>query len=217
MTAFGWLVSFGLIASTGHVITFDHYPLGKTPPGWTVAMTNQGAAPRWEVRRDPSAPTQPYVFAQLSTDSRQDRFPLAILDGVSLRDGDVSVRLKPISGHDEQAGGLVFRYRDEKNYYLVRANALRDNVELYKVENGRRVPIQPRGMPPFDFGIKHDIQPNMWHILKVSVHGNRFQVFVNHRRILQAEDSTFTNAGKVGLWTAGDSITYFDDFRVYPK
>ncbi|PWU04550.1 MAG: hypothetical protein C5B51_16490 [Terriglobia bacterium] len=217
MNAFGWLVSFGLIASTGSVINFDHESVGRPPTGWSVAMTNHGAAPRWEVREDPSAPTPPYVLAQVSADPRQDRFPLAILDTVSLRDGDVSVRLKPVSGREDLAGGLVFRYRDDKNYYLVRANALDDDIEFCKVENGQRVPIHPRGVPLSSPGVKHDIRPNAWQILKVSIRGNRFQVYVNHRRILQAEDSSYTGAGKVGLWTVGDSVTYFDDFRVYPK
>lgn len=180
-------------------------------------MTNQGAAPRWEIIKDPSARTQPYVLAQVSSDQHQDRFPLAILNSVSLRDGDISVRLKSVSGRDEQGGGLVFRYRDERNYYMVRASARQDDVTVYKIENGRCRPILPRGMPPSEFGVKHDIRPNTWNILKVSVRGSRFQVYVNHRRILEASDSTFAQPGKVGLLTAGDSVTYFDDFRVYPK
>ena len=104
MSSIGWLVSFALIAAPGSIINFDHDSLGKTPPGWTVAMTNRGVAPRWEVFRDPSAPTQPYVLAQTSNDSNKDRFPLAILDAVSLQDGDVSVRLKTVSGHEDQIG-----------------------------------------------------------------------------------------------------------------
>lgn len=217
MNSIGWLVSFGLIAASGNVINFDRDVIGKLPPGWSVAMTNQGAAPRWEIRTDPSAPTQPYVFAQVSTDPRQDRFPLAILDRVSLRDGDVSVRLKAVSGKEDQCGGLVFRYRDERNYYLVQANSLEDDVAVFKVQDGRRIRIVPRGWPSDGTGVKRDLQPNMWHILKVSVRGNRFQVFVNHKRILSAEDSTFQSPGKVGLYTVADSVTYFDDFRVYPK
>jgi len=158
------------------------------------------------------------VFAQLSADSRQDRVPLAIFDGASVRDGDISVRFKPLSGHEEQSGGLVFRYRDERNYYLVRANAREDDVMVWKVENGRSSPLTPRGgIKATQYAVKRDIQPDAWHILKVSFRGNRFQVYVNHRRVLQTEDSTFVGPGKVGLSTAGDSITYFDDFRVYPK
>lgn len=180
-------------------------------------MTNKGAAPQWEIRRDPSAPTQPYVLAQVSADPREDRSPLAILDAVSPRDADVSVRVKAVSGREDKGGGLVFRYRDEKNYYVVRTDSLHDDVVLYKVENGRCSPIVPRGLPPSQIGVKHDLQPNTWHILKVSFRGKRFQVYVNHRRILQAEDSTYSGPGKVGLSTKADSVTYFYDFRVYPK
>src|SRR5215469_2908491 len=206
MSAFGWLVSFSLLASPSSVITFDHDSLGKMPPGWTIAMTNPGAAPKWQVIQDPSAPTPPYVLAQVSSDPRQDRLPLAILDRVSMRDGDLSVRLKPVSGHQDQAGGLVFRYRDEKNYYAVRANAMGDEVSLFKVENGRPIPITPRGMPPSSFEVKHDIQPNAWQILKISFRGNQFQVYVNHRRLFRAQDSSYTGAGKVGLCTIADSV-----------
>ena len=211
------MVSFGLIAAPANVITFDKASVGKAPPGWTVSMTNEGAAPHWEVIKDASAPTQPNVLAQTAADLRRDRFPLAILDGISVRNADLSVRLKPVSGRQDQAGGLVFRYRDEKNYYLVQADALGENVELYKVENGHATPILPRGMPPAAFGVKHDIHANAWQILKVQFRGDQFQVYVNHRRLFQAQDSTYTGPGKVGLCTVADSVTYFDDFRVYPK
>jgi len=209
MRALTWLFAFGLGASTGTVINFDTAPLGKTPPGWTVAMTNHGGPPKWEIRQDQSAPTLPYVLAQTSNDPTGNRAPLAILDRVKLRDGDVSVRLKPVGGKDNPGGGLVFRYRDENNYYLVRASTFDNSVAVFRVENGKRSPMLA--------GARHNIPMNAWRILKVSVKGNRFQVYVDHRRILQGQDSTFAQAGGVGLWTNADSITYFDDFRVYPK
>ncbi|HWB87342.1 MAG TPA: hypothetical protein VG675_24580 [Bryobacteraceae bacterium] len=216
MKLLGWLVSFGLITTAGRVITFDTAPLGQTPPGWTIAMTNRGEPPVWQIMRDHTAATQPYVFAQLSKDTSAGRYPLAILDNPKMHDGDLSVRLKPVSGRDDRDGGLVWRYRDPNNYYLVRADALAGNVAVYKVENGRFLSIQPNGIHGRHF-VKHTIPTNGWSILKVSVRGNRFQVYVNHRRILRAQDDTFTGAGRVGLWTAGDSVTYFDDFRVNPK
>ena len=91
-----------------------------------------------------SAATQPYVLAQTSVDPVRDRYPLAIFNGVNFRDGDVSVRMKPVSGREVQAGGLVWRYRDENNYYLARANALEKNVQVFKVENGIRKPADGR-------------------------------------------------------------------------
>jgi hypothetical protein len=201
--------ALNLVGSTGTVVTFDQDAVGKAPPGWTVAMTNRGGAPQWVVRQGSTAPTQPYVLAQVSSDATSNRCPLAILNGPLLQDGDVSVRVKPVSGREDRAGGVVWRYRDPDNYYLVRANALDENVAVFKVENGRRTQIQS--------GVRHDIPSNGWSILKVSVRGNRFQVYVNHRRILQAQDNTFAGPGQVGLWTLADSVTYFDDFRVYPK
>lgn len=172
-------------------------------------MTNPGGAPLWEIVKDSTAPTQPYVLAQVSHDGADGRMPLAILDGLRLRDGDVGVRIKPVSGNEDRAGGVVWRYRDPNNYYLARANALTKDVVVFKVQNGRRIQIL--------HGVHHDIPSNEWSILKVSVRGNRFQIYVNHRRILQVEDNTFTAAGKVGLCTVNDSVIYFDDFRVYPK
>jgi hypothetical protein len=209
MKSLSWLLVFGLGASAGTVVNFDSEILGKAPPGWTVAMTNRGGPPKWEIRKDQTAPTQPYVLAQVSNDPTGNRSPLAILDRVSLRDGDVSVRIKPVGGHENQGGGLVWRYRDENNYYLVRANTLERYVAVYRVENGRRSAAVAVA--------KHDIPINAWSILKVSARGNRFQVYVDHRRILQGQDSTYPAAGGVGLWTGADSVTYFDDFRVDPK
>jgi hypothetical protein len=209
MKPLGLLISFAFIASTSRIVNFDSATLGKMPAGWTAEMTNHGAAPKWEVLRDGSAPTQPYVLAQVSNDPTGNRFPMAIFDELSTRDSDISVRMKPLGGHAEQTGGLVFRFLDKDNYYLARANALDHSVALFKVQHGQRMPLCA--------GVHHDIPLNDWSILKVSVRGNRFQVYINHRRVLQTSDDTFSQSGRVGLWTMGDSVTYFDDFRVYPK
>jgi hypothetical protein len=205
----GFLISFGLLAAPGRVINFDTYPLGKMPPGWTCSTAQRGGPARWEVLKDQSAPTPPHVLAQTSSEPVRDRFPLAILDGLSLRDGDVSVRIKPVGGSEDQGGGLVWRYKDENNYYLVRANAVNKSVAVFKVQDGRRTVLRS--------GARHDIPVNHWSLLKVSARGRRFQIYVDHRRIMEGEDSTFTGSGKVGLCTLTDSVMYFDDFRVYPK
>ncbi|HUB33944.1 MAG TPA: hypothetical protein VMA31_12970 [Bryobacteraceae bacterium] len=203
----GLLISFGILGSTAKVVNFDTCQVGKTPPGWTVAMTDRGGPPMWEVLKDQTAHSN--VLAQVSKDSTRSRLPLAIFNSLTLRDADVSVRIKLVGGHEDAGGGLIWRYRDANNYYLARANALANSVDVWKVENGRRIPLLP--------GVKHELPVNNWTILKVSARGSRFQVYLDHRRILEGNDSTFTGAGKVGLCTVADSIVYFDDFRVYPK
>jgi hypothetical protein len=180
-------------------------------------MTHDGAAPQWELVRDESAPMPRCVLAQLSQDSTAGRFPLAILDRIAIRDGEVSVAFKTVGGTVDQAAGIVWRYQGANNYYIVRANALEKNVVLYKVENGIRLSIAPKGLPSRSYGVNHEIPRAQWNILQVAFKDNSFVVSLNRERLFETEDNTFTNAGKVGLWTKADSVTYFNDFTVIGK
>jgi len=195
-------------------IDFDNATAGAMPRGWTVAMTHAGGAPKWEVRNDDSAPSKPNVLAQVSTDRTAGRFPLAIWDRVSVKDGTLTVKFKAISGSVDQGAGLVWRYHDPDNYYIVRANALEDNVVLYKVENGERRSLAPKGAVSNTYGVKHKVPKQTWTSLSVGFHGNLFTVSLDGRKLFDVEDSTFTGAGKTGLWTKADSVIYFDDFQV---
>lgn len=178
-------------------------------------MPNQGAAARWEIVKDSTAPSPPYVFAQMSGEGSNFRFPLAVLDQPLIQNGEVSVRLKPVAGREDQAGGLVWRFRDPSDYYVVRANALTNNIGIYRVEGGRWKPLQPKGSA--DGCVQHPVPLNSWSILKVVFKGPVFSVYFDHRRVFQVEDGSYLGAGKVGLWTKADSVTYFDDFRVAQK
>jgi hypothetical protein len=199
------------------VIRFEADKLGTLPRGWSVAMTHDGGAPRWEIVQDKSAPSPPYVLAQLSRDRTAGRFPLAIWDRVAILNGSVSVAFKTVDGAVDQAAGIVWRYQDPNNYYIVRANALENNVVLYKVENGVRLSIAPKGLPSRSYGVKHDIPRGQWNTLRIEFQGGSFVVFLNGERLFDAEDQAITNAGKTGLWTKADSVTYFDEFTVIGK
>jgi hypothetical protein len=213
-------MSFALWGTVTQTINFDSAKPGSVPPGWTVTP-NSGTVPQWEILKDPSAPSPPHVFAEVSKytagDAAGDQCPLAILNKTDVMDGDLSVKVKPVAGKEERAGGLVFRYRDPDNYYLVRENALEGSIVLYKVEDGKRTPLASRGSPPQGYGVKHPVPFNEWSVLKVQFHGPLFSVYFNHRRLFEVLDSTFRQPGKVGLWTKAGGITYFDDFRVAGK
>jgi hypothetical protein len=201
----------------GEVIRFDNCSPGKLPAGWTAAMTHDGAAPRWEIVRDESAPKRPYVLAQVSRDRTAGRFPLAVWESMKIRNGEVSVAFKTVDGVVDQAAGLLWRYQDPNNYYIVRANALEDNVVFYKVVNGVRLSIAPKGLPSRSYGVKHEIPRQRWNTLKVMFQDSFFVVFFNGERLFDAEDRTFTGPGRTGLWTKADSVTYFDEFTVTGK
>ena len=108
----------------------------------------------------------------------------------------------------------MWRYQDSNNYYIVRVNALENNVVLYKVENGVRLSIAPKGMPSRSYGVKHEVPKGKWNNLGIVFNGAQFVVYFNGEQVFETEDQTFEKAGKVGLWTKADSVTYFDDFSV---
>lgn len=192
-------------------VTFDDAPVGAPPTGWTLTKTGKGS-PVWRVEADASAPSQPNVLKQ----SGEATYPLALFDATNLRDGFVEVKFKPVSGREDQAGGVVWRADNADNYYICRANALENNVVLYKTEKGKRSSLDIVGRSG-GYGTKTEVARNQWHTLRVEFAGKRFKVFFDGKPLFEVEDSTFTEAGKVGLWTKADSVTLFDDFAFGPQ
>ena len=166
-------------------------------------MTVKGA-PKWTVERDEGGGA---VLKQ----SGKATYPVALKEGTNIRDGFVEVKFKPISGSEDRAGGIVWRARDANNYYVVRANALEDNVVLYKTLNGTRSSLDIVGQKG-GYGVKITVPANQWHTLRVEFAGTRFKVSFNGQPLFEVEDSTFPAAGMVGLWTKADSVTAFSAF-----
>ena len=192
------------------VVNFDEATPGQLPKDWVARITGQGT-PRWTVEPDGSAPSRPQVLKQ-SAWTPKPSFPLCVKADSSLKDGFVEVKFKAVSGTNDQAAGLVWRYRDADNYYVARANALEDNVVLYKVENGKRAALDIVGRAG-GYGVKAKVPPQEWSTLRVNFAGSRFRVALNGSELFAVEDTTFTEAGAVGLWTKADSVSLFDDFR----
>jgi hypothetical protein len=194
-------------AGAAEAITLDYDAsiVGTLPTGFSSAVTGGGGPASWMVVEDVTAPSGGKVLAQTSTDNTSFRFPLCVYDGFTAPDVTVSVRFKPVSGTVDQAAGLVARYRDKDNYYVVRANALEHNVRLYKVERGNRKQFA---------GANVKVPSGEWQTLTLEIKGTHFRVLFNDALLFEADDGTFKNAGKVGLWTKADSVTYFDDLSV---
>jgi hypothetical protein len=188
-------------------VTFATDPVGSVPAGWTATKTGSGDA-KWTVEEDPTAPSKSKVVKQ----SGRATFPLLLKSGTSFKDGFVEVKFKALSGSEDRAGGLVWRARDANNYYVVRANALENNVVLYKTVDGRRSSLDIVGRSG-GYGVNVPVAANQWHTLRVEFAGPRFVVTFNGRRLYEVEDRTFADAGMVGLWTKADSVTVFDGFQ----
>jgi hypothetical protein len=177
---------------------FDAVTPGQLPADWTCGVTGQGS-PIWKVEPDMSAPSKPNVLKQ----SGSGTFPWCVKKSVSISDGFVEVKFKPLAGREDQAGGLVWRFKDGNNYYIARANALEDNVTIYHTINGSRRSFKNASLK---------VAPNQWHTLRVDFGGQHFVVTFDGKKAIEADDNTITGAGAVGVWTKADSVTAFDDF-----
>ena len=174
-------------------VSFNGEALGVPPRGWTITMTGRGS-PKWTVEKDDTAPSKSHVLRQ----SGKATYPLALKDDTSIKDGFVEVKFKALSGSEDRAAGLVWRAKDANNYYVVRANALEDNVVLYKTVNGVRNSLDIVGRKG-GYGVKVPVPVNQWHTLRVDFVATRFTVTFNGKTLFEVEDTTFGDAGMVDM------------------
>jgi Domain of Unknown Function (DUF1080) len=207
-------VSFGVFSHNVELVDFDKLPPGVAPPDWSFATTHHGQPGRWVVHPDVGAPSPPNVLAQLAPDRFPARYALALYDKGYCKNGDLSAEMKIISGKSTQTGGLVWRYQDPNNYYLLTISADEDTIAAVKVQDGRPTPIAKLGPGLKAFQVSHKIEPQEWNVLRVAFQATHMTVYFDHRKVMDAEDVTFQKPGKTGLWTRGDTIAYFDNFRI---
>ena len=185
-------------AALAEAVNFDTDAVGTLPAGWIAGVTGRGAH-RWTVEADATATSPPNVLKQ----SARGDFPWCVKRDVSIADGFVEVKFKPLAGREDQAGGIVWRWKDGDNYYIARANALENNVSLYYTQGGRRITIKYVDAP---------VAKDRWHVLRVEFVGSRIAVSLDGKRYIEQEDTHIAGAGSLGVWTKADSVTVFDDF-----
>jgi hypothetical protein len=202
-------ISFGLFGLGGDTLNFDNLKPGPLPPYWTATATHPAAPSRWIIRQDATAPSRSNVFAQVSTSGAESEFPLAVFDRVLCRDGDLSVKFKIVSNEQKiKTAGLVWRYQDERNYYLLRFSVDEKNIAMFRMQDGQAHSI---------FSAAHDVRADQWYVAKVIFRGSHFRVLFGNRQLFEAEDDAITAPGKTALWTRAGTVAFFDDFRIDKK
>jgi hypothetical protein len=199
--AFGLALAAVVVAAQGKMSwNFDADKAGEIAKGFTNEVG------KWEVVADNTAPSKPNVLAQLAKSSGPT-FNIILVNDTNYKDVDITVKMNAIAGSTDQGGGIVWRAKDAKNYYVARFNPLEDNYNLYHVVNGRRSEIK---------GATVKSAPG-WHTLRVTMTGDQIQCYLDGRKHLDAKDSTFKEAGKIGLWSKSDAQSHFDDLEVSGK
>jgi len=170
----------------------------KDEPG-KIAESFSNEVGQWEVAKDGDN----HVLHQ-KAENEDATFNVTLVQGTSYKDIDLSVRLKAVAGDIDRGGGLVWRAKDSKNYYIARYNPLEDNFRVYKVQDGRRTRFQSAKLPGDD----------NWHMLRVTMVGTKIVCYLDGQKYLEVEDATFSQEGKIGLWSKADAQSYFDDLTV---
>jgi hypothetical protein len=180
--------------------SFDDAAAGSLPADYISVLGD------WTVASESTAPSPPNVLRQTGAYKNPD-FPRAMVNGLTFVDLTLRVRCRPEKGDIDRACGLMFRAKDSDNYYVTRANALEDNVRLYRVVNGDRQEFASADLK---------VTSGEWHMLEVTAQGSKLEVSWNGRTVIQANDTTFAK-GKIGLWTKADSVTAFDDLEAVTR
>ena len=207
-TLFGGLACLPVAASAQPASgspDLSRYTAGPLPSEWQTGWrTGTGALGSWSVVEDRSA-SGGKAIEQSDPEATDYRFPLAVFQPLLATDVDASVRFRAVSGKGDRAGGLVVRLLDADNYYVVRANALEDNVNLYRVVKGRRQEIK---------GASARVTSGEWHLLSLRAQGPSLTVSFDGKMLFTADDRTFSGPGRVALWTKADSVTRFDNLKI---
>ncbi len=197
-------------AAENVTVNFDDVAQGQPPTGWTIDATNPGGKlAECRVEPDSNAPSRPNVLTlKTGHDSSETVFNLCRTRDIAFEDGEIEVKVRANTGKEDQGGGLIWRVRDAKNYYVARYNPLESNFRLYYVKDGERMQIAgARGIA---------IKASEWFEIRITHYGARIEGYLNGKKYLEAKDETFKEVGGVGFWTKADAASSFDDLRVSP-
>jgi hypothetical protein len=189
------VLSAALPAEAGehHTWTFDKDETGALPKGFAAAVGH------WRVvEHDDSK-----VLAQLARNPNPV-FNVVLIEGPGAQDLDLSVKLRSIAGVNDQGGGLIWRAKDAKNYYVARFNPLENNFRVYTVVDGKRTQLQSAE-------VTHQ---GDWCRLRVTMKGDHIVCYLDGVKLLDICDATFPGPGKIGLWSKSDAQTEFDELKL---
>ncbi len=202
-----WLVAglagFTCMAVMAAEKTIKKWNFDSDKPGEIASGFKSGAG-EWKVIADETAPSKPYVLAQLAKNDEQT-FNIVLLSEPVAKNVDLQVKFRVVGGKVDQGGGVIWRARDAKNYYLCRYNPLESNIRVYKVLDGVRTIIH---------SVEDVEEAPGWQSMRVVTNGKRLEGHLNGEARFSITNEAIPDAGQVGLWSKADAQTHFDDLQL---
>jgi len=189
---------------------FENVSIGAIPKGWKIENTNlKGELPEWKTIKDKSAPSGEKVLCLADTKkSSGSSFNLCWTKNIAFDNGTVEVDIKAVNGEEDQGGGVIWRAKDKNNYYVVRFNPLEDNFRIYYVKNGKRKKIKSANVK---------LPKNKWFNVKIVQNDNKYECYLNGKKLIEGCDDNIKGKGGVGIWTKADAASLFDNFKAEQK
>lgn len=182
------------------LVNFESETVGKLPFGFVADATNKAKSIEWNVVDDNGN-----KVVEQQAENSGSCYNLLVLDKVAYKDFSASVKIKAITGEEDQGGGLLWHYIDKNNYYVARYNPLENNFRFYRVVDSKREELE---------SANSDIKQGEWFTMTIEMKGNKITCSLNGKTLIESTDDTFKSAGLIGFWTKADAVTYFDDLKI---
>lgn len=177
---------------------------GSDPNGCTAAISGLGGPSAWQVRIERLL-LDGKALVEASRQANQNRFPLCIADRPVAKNAEVELTFVAHDGGVARAAGLVLRFTDPQDFYVVEADALVGTVRLMRVVNGERREIAGHAVA---------LSANQAHTLAIKAVDDSFAISLDGELLLETQDRAIAAPGRFGVWSQADSRTSFGDLFI---
>ena len=208
------------IKSYTHLDTFNlyfqefYFNFESEQPGTAEPFGFRQLFGTWQIEEDHGEPAQhtvPMVYAA-THDPMSGYYSLAVVRD-TLDDFWLGANIKVLgSSGSAWRTGLILRYQDMNNYYLVQFTT--GSISLVKIRDGSPLPMAIADTINF--------AADTWHYLAAQLYGNNIKIYLDFSELFNVEDtSSPLLAGISGLWLKSDdpfveARANFDDVYVAP-
>jgi hypothetical protein len=178
--------------------------VGSDPDGCTPAISGFGGPAVWQVQLERLL-LDGKALVEMSRQPEPNRLPLCIADLPVVKNTEVELAFVAHDGRVARAAGIVLRFADPQDFYVVEADLLAGRVRLLRVLNGEYREIAGR---PAALAMDRS------QTLGVKVIDASFTVLLNGKVLFETRDDAIAASGRVGVSSRADSFTSIGDLFI---